>query len=42
LRWLLFSSLVALLMAAGPLSGGTSERQVTKLADGVYESGTRI
>ncbi len=29
-------SLVALLMAAGPLFGDTNQRQVTKLADGVY------
>ena len=32
----LFLSLVALLIAAGPLFGDSNERQVTKLADGVY------
>jgi len=36
LRWSFFSSLVALFVVAGPLFGDTSERQVTKLADGVY------
>jgi glyoxylase-like metal-dependent hydrolase (beta-lactamase superfamily II) len=31
-----FLALVALLLAAGPLFGDTTEGQVTKLADGVY------
>jgi hypothetical protein len=31
-----FLSLVALLISVHPLFGNTGERQVTKLADGVY------